>query len=213
MVRWFGVSSAVAEELHYRAWKAAMNPRRLNYLNVGEVLRRRGYRCKACDGEVPLVSFWNTGDAVCTERLCLARLSGSWAGCTYCRAMVCPQCILGSDMLASAKEFELAMTAAPAVGAEVVPHFWRHAAQAALADQAEPAPPAVAGTTTTWAALRGKEFELAMTAAPDAFLLFRAEKVSCHGYDCYWDDQQELWAYDSDGWGKLKWWLQWRQDR
>ena len=139
MVRWFGVSSAVAEELHYRAWKAAMNPRRLNYLNVGEVLRRRGYPCKACDGEVPLVSFWNTGDAVCTERLCLARLSGSWAGCTYCRAMVCPQCILGSDMLASAREFEQAMTAAPAVGAEVVPHFWRHDAQAALADQAEPA--------------------------------------------------------------------------
>ena len=163
----------MAEELHYRARKAAMNLRRLNYLNVGEVLRRRGYRCKACDGEVPLVSFWNTGDAVCTERLCLARLSGSWAGCTYCRAMVCPQCILGSDMLASAKEFELAMTAAPAVGAEVVPHFWRHDAQAALADQAEPAPPAVAGTTTTWAALRGKEFELAMTAAPDAFFTFQ----------------------------------------
>ena len=62
-----GVSSAVAEELHYRACQAAMNLRRLNDLDVGEVLHRGGYRCKACDNEVPLALLWNTGDAVCTS--------------------------------------------------------------------------------------------------------------------------------------------------
>ena len=177
----------MAEKPPWRTRKRTMYLQKLDDLKVGEVLRRRRYLCKACDSEVPLALFWNTGAWMCAHSSCLAKFSGPWAGCRDCRAVVCSQCILGLDMLLV--QFELAMTAAPAVGAQ----------QAALADQAEAAPPAVAGRTIARAALCD-------TAAPDEFLLLRAQKVSYRGYDCYWDDQRELWAYDSDGRGKLKRW-------
>ena len=45
---------------------------------------------------------------------------------------------------------------------------------------------------------------------PDEYLPVRVPAVKYKGYDCYWDEIHELWAYDVSGGGYLKWWKDWR---
>ena len=224
-------ASAVAE--------SAPNPSLdlLNYLELADALRRRGYMCKKCDCEEPLKAFEHIAWSTCSIYLCCAMPSGAFAACTDCRAVVCAECIVSSDLVTSAEshlramhlaEYHQVMAAEPGVRSELLSHFWRSrrpqapheshtapqswaspavartcAAQAAQCDLREAAASAVAGRHLSQAALCD-------LPEPCQYLPFRGQAVRYKGYDCYWDDECELWAYDASGGGHLKWWKDWR---
>ena len=84
------------------------------------------------------------------------------------------------------------------------------AAQPATAGTASAAAPAVAGRRGRGVAAPRSAAAPGRRGSPNRARYFRSSICWWWGYECWWDETEQAWAYKAQD-GKLRWWLDWYQ--